>query len=114
MGFVDASNRIQIKTQASFDGGGSWSDATSLPHFVAGYTSADPSIEFDAAGDVFICYVDFTGILTNPLEGALLVTKSEDGGVTWSTPVEAVNIDVDVLDINMTESVDSGQTWRFL
>ncbi len=95
MGFVDINNRVRIKTQTSFDGGESWSAATTLPHFVDGYTSADPSIDFNAAGEVFICYVDFTGILSNPLEGALLVSKSEDGGLSWSVPVEAVNIDVD-------------------
>ena len=97
MVFVDLTNRVQIKTQASFDAGESWSEPAFLPHFVEGYTSADPSIDFNAAGDIFICYVDFTGILSDPLEGALLVTKSEDGGITWSVPTEAVNIDVDPL-----------------
>lgn len=95
MGYIDLSNRIQIKTQSSFDGGESWSETVSLPHFVEGYTSADPSIDFTASGDAFICYVDFTGILSNPIEGALLVSKTEDGGLSWSTPVEAVNINVD-------------------
>lgn len=95
MGYVDINDRIQIKTQTSFDGGDSWSTPIALPHFVEGYTSADPSIDFSAAGDVLICYVDFTGILSNPIQGALLVTKSDDEGLTWSVPVEAVNIDVD-------------------
>ena len=89
-------SRIVIKTKTSFDGGKTWSSATNLAHDVLSYTSADPSIEFDQNGDVFISFIDFTGYNINPLDGAIYVCKSTDGGLNWGSPVEVISINDDV------------------
>ncbi len=94
MGWVDLANQIKIKLKTSFDGGQTWSLATELPHIVSTYTSADPSVEFNKNGDVFVCYVDFTGT-DPPVTGGVYLCKSTDGGLTWGTPTEVINTSFD-------------------
>ena len=53
------STRIVIKTKTTFDGGATWGNALKLAHAVTGFTSADPSLEFDDNGNVFASYVDY-------------------------------------------------------
>lgn len=91
MGWV-LSNRISIKSKVSFDGGANWSNESIIPHEFLGATSADPSIEFDKLGNVFLCYVDYN-VLENL--GAVFIRKSTDGGMSWGMPVEVINIDDD-------------------
>jgi len=94
MGWVNFSNQFKIKTKTSFDGGQTWSSATELPHTVIGYSSADPSIDFNQNGDVFVCYIDFDGI-DPPVNGGVYICKSSDGGLTWNTPTEVINANYD-------------------
>lgn len=94
MGWINLVENIKIKTKSSFDGGRTWSSTVVLPHIKSGYTSADPSLDFNHKGDVFACYIDFTGT-TPPVEGAVVVCKSEDGGLTWDNPREAINTEFD-------------------
>lgn len=94
MGWIDFSNRFKIKTKTSFDGGETWSEASELPHTIDGYSSADPSIDFNRAGEVFICYIDFTGT-EPPVTGGIYICKSEDGGLSWDMPFEVINTDFD-------------------
>lgn len=88
-------SRFVIKTKTSFDGGVTWSNGVNLAHAVTGYTSADPSIEFDHNGNVFISYVDYSGYDISPFAGGVYVSKSADGGLSWGNPVEVINIDSD-------------------
>ena len=85
-------NQISIKSKVSFDGGTNWSNQSVIPHEYSGATSADPSIEFDNLGNVFLCYVDFN-VLTE--SGAVFIRKSTNGGLLWGPPVEVINIDDD-------------------
>lgn len=94
MGWINLSNRFKIKVKSSFDGGLTWSNAAELPHTVSGYSSADPSIAFDQNGDVFVCYIDFTGT-TPPSTGGVYICKSVDGGLTWNAPSEVINTSFD-------------------
>lgn len=94
MGWINFSNQIKIKVKTSFDGGLTWSAASELPHIVNGYSSADPSVAFNHAGDVFVCYVDFTGT-TPPVTGGVYLCKSTDGGLTWNAPTEVINTSYD-------------------
>ena len=94
MGYV-TNKRISIITKVTFDGGLTWSNAVSLPHTVNGYTSADPCIAFDGNGNIFVSYIDFTGYNVPPLDGAVYVCKSTDGGLFWGNPVEVIAIDSD-------------------
>jgi type IX secretion system substrate protein len=94
MGWVSFSNQFKIKTKTSFDGGQTWSFAVELPHTVSGYSSADPSIDFNQNGDVFTCYIDFTGT-TPPVTGGVYICKSTDGGLSWNAPTEVINTNYD-------------------
>ncbi len=87
MGFLFGEN-VVIKTKSTFDGGQSWSSVVSQPHYVSGFTSADPSVEFDHQGNAYLCFIDFDG--TSFSDGSVRVAKSTDGGLTWSTAVEVI------------------------
>lgn len=94
MGWVNFANKFQIKAKTSFDGGQTWSSAYALSHTVTGYSSADPCIEFNHLGEVFISYIDFTGT-TPPVTGGIFISKSTDGGLTWGAPNEVINTSFD-------------------
>ena len=94
MGWINLSNRFKIKIKSSMDGGQTWSSAYELPHTVAGYSSADPSIDFDHNGNVYVCYIDFTGT-TPPVTGGVYISKSTDGGLSFGTPMEVINTNYD-------------------
>jgi len=79
---------VAIRTRASFNGGQTWSNAQSIPHAVSGYKSADVSLAFNNAGALFCSYVDWH---ESPDSGGVYVTKSLDGGLTWGTPVKAID-----------------------
>ncbi|MCD6366681.1 MAG: T9SS type A sorting domain-containing protein [Bacteroidales bacterium] len=83
-------NQIVIKTRVSNDGGNSWSVTTFIPHVQSDFTSADPSMDFDAAGNVFLCYIDYRE--TPDTAGGVYVVKSIDGGLTWGTPVQVIDV----------------------
>lgn len=89
MGF-QFGEKVVIKTTASFDGGANWSAIVNLPHILPTNGSADPSVRIDNNGNVFVCYIDYDN--ENFLDGAVVVAKSTNGGLTWGTPVEAINI----------------------
>ena len=89
MGF-QFGQQVVIKTKVSFDGGMTWSGTSILQHVVSSNGSADPSVRFDNAGNVFVCYIDFDN--TNFSNGAVVVSSSTDGGLNWNSPVEAINI----------------------
>lgn len=94
MGWVNLVQRFKIKSKTSFDGGATWSEAVELLHTVNGYSSADPCVEFNLDGDVYICYIDFTGT-TPPVTGGIYICKSVDGGLSWGTPQEVIDTDFD-------------------
>lgn len=81
---------IVIKTKVSNDGGTTWSTETSIPHIVTGNQSADPSIQFDHLGNVYVCFIDYDNATMS--NGAVYVVKSTDGGSTWGAAVEAISI----------------------
>ena len=94
MGWVNLSNQFKIKTTTSFDGGQTWSAAVELPHTASNYSSADPSIDFNQNGDVYACYIDFTGT-DPPVTGGVYLCRSTDGGLTWNPPTEVIDTNYD-------------------
>lgn len=80
---------ITIKTRASFDGGNSWSTANTLPHFGAGYGSADVSMAFNNNGLLFVSYIDYKQA---PDSGGIYVARSTNGGLNWDTPTKAFDM----------------------
>lgn len=95
MGWAGIVDQIVIKTRVSFDGGETWSTTSQLPHTSTGYTSADSAIDFDINGNVYIVYIDSNGGDPLPYEGGIYLSISQDGGLTFQSPVEVLNIDVD-------------------
>ncbi len=91
MGFVPA-NYIAIKTKATFDAGKTWSETKFIPHQSPSFGSADPSIAFNNAGDLFLAYIDFNASKDS---GAVYIRKSNDGGLSWESPVEVINVHSD-------------------
>jgi len=85
-------NKITIKTRVSFDTGLTWSTTNNISHTVSTYQSADPSLAFDNYGNLFLCFVDYT---PSPAAGAVYVIKSTDGGLSWGTPTEVINVNSD-------------------
>jgi len=87
MGF-QVFNYIVIKTTVSFDGGQTWSSTNNIPHTNPAYGSADPSIDFDDSGNVFLCYIDYNAAIDS---GSVYIRKSTDGGLSYGDPVEVIN-----------------------
>ena len=88
MGYV-AFSHTTIKVKTSFDGGTTWSAPVLLPHYSATYESADISMAFGPAGDLYASYIDSR---KTPDSGAVYVVRSTDGGLTWGTPAPAITV----------------------
>ncbi len=89
LGLSNGQYRIAIKTRTSFDGGTSWSTANILPHFGAGFGSADVSMAFDKNGLLYISYIDYKQA---PDSGGIYVARSFNGGLNWDTPTKAFDM----------------------
>jgi hypothetical protein len=83
---------LGIKTKVSENGGKTWSAYTYLPHFGATFHSADPSMAYDTAGNLFACYIDYTEA---PDSGGDYVIESKDGGYTWLNPHQSIGVNAD-------------------
>jgi len=95
MGFsITGIVRISIKTKASFDGGFTWSPVHIVPHGGATFHSADVSLCFRDDGVVYVCFVDYR---QNPDSGGVYLSKSSDGGVSWSTLSEIWSLNEDTI-----------------
>ena len=79
-----------IATKTSHDGGITWGNYSTLPHFSPSFTctSADVSITFNKAGIAFIAYVDYKVTLDS---GYVRVATSTNGGDMWNPPVNAID-----------------------
>jgi hypothetical protein len=84
IGWGNIIEKFKVKTSTSFDGGTSWSTIAEIPHKVPGYTSDYPSIDFNAIGEVFISFKDYSGSAP-PVQGGIYLSKSTDGGITWDS-----------------------------
>lgn len=81
-------NPVGIKTKVSTNGGTSWSTENFLPHFSPNFHSADPSMDYDNAGNLWACYIDYR---QSPDSGAVYVVKSTDGGFNWGSASAAID-----------------------
>jgi len=72
---------FEVFAYTSFDGGRTW--ASSQPYInrnASRINAADPTIAFGADGTVYFAFVALT-----PAQGAVAVSRSLDGGLTWSS-----------------------------
>jgi hypothetical protein len=90
MGFVfNNGSGLTIKVRSSFDGGNTWNAPVIIPHQSGTYKSADVSMAFDQTGKLFICFIDWR---ESPDSGGVFVSRSIDGGLTWTSPVKARDV----------------------
>ncbi len=71
---------FEVFAYVSFDGGRTW--AASQPYIdrnAGRINAADPTVAFASNGDVYFAFVALT-----PSPGAVAVSRSSDGGLTWS------------------------------
>ncbi len=71
----------------TFDAGITWTDFLLVEP--AYPRQSDPGITVDRFGNFYIVVLSYTGNTSEP--NGLFVFKSEDGGVTWSDPVAAID-----------------------
>lgn len=84
--------KITIKSKASFDGGQTWGSYHLQPHFSTTWGSADVSMAFRKDGELYLSYIDYR---ENPDSGGVYITRSLNGGIDWTAPVEVWNIQQD-------------------
>jgi hypothetical protein len=91
---LDASTafKMTIKTKVSFDGGLSWTNPHNKVHMSSTWGSADVSMQFRNNGTVYLSYIDYR---ENPDSGGVFITRSTDGGISWSTPSQAWNANIE-------------------
>jgi hypothetical protein len=93
MGFVfNNGTALTIRVKSSFNGGVSWSSAVNMPHIKSTYKSADVSMCFSQSGTLFLSYIDYR---ESPDSGGVYVCKSLDGGLSWTAPVQAIDMYAD-------------------
>jgi hypothetical protein len=75
---------------ASFDGGHTWPYSRHMPQVITPdrsmYGSGDPVIAFDRTGVAYAASIAFARA---SCDSYIVVSRSEDKGVTWSVPVDA-------------------------
>lgn len=82
-------NTVSIAISRSTDHGTTWSAPVYMQHFSSSYTSADPALMAASNGAFYFAYIDYNKI--SLAAGGVYVTKSTDGGGSWSTPVLAID-----------------------
>lgn len=90
-----ADGKIWIATKSSFDKGQTWSAINFMPHDTPMNGSADVSIAFHNSGVAYISWINFRQ--APDTAGAVFVSKSTDGGLTWGTPNKVISSN-DLLD----------------
>ncbi len=91
MGYVPLAH-VCIKVKTSFNGGNTWSSAAVIAHQSPTYTSADVSMAFDHSGNLYLCYIDSR---QSPDSGGVFITRSTDGGLSWGSSHQVVDINAD-------------------
>jgi len=79
--WISGNGRFDVFAYVSFDGGATW--AASQPYIdrnASRLNAADPTVAFGADGKVYFGFVAL-----NPAAGAVALSTSLDGGLTWSS-----------------------------
>lgn len=84
--------KMTIKSKVSFDGGQTWGNTYNHPHMSPTWGSADVSMGFRKNGTVYLCYIDYR---QTPDSGGVYITHSSNGGISWSAPTRAWNVNTE-------------------
>jgi len=86
--WMGTSSHLNIKVITTFNGGSTWNTPVVIPHVSPNYTCADVSMAFDRSGNLYTCYIDSK--ITHD-SGAVYITKSTDGGLSFGTPTMVIS-----------------------
>lgn len=87
---IRTDGKVWIATKASFDKGQTWSVISFMPHDTLINDSYDVSIAFHNSG---VAYLTWINLRTSPdTAGAVYLSKSIDGGLTWGTPSKVIDM----------------------
>ncbi|CAN5718829.1 hypothetical protein BH24CHL4_BH24CHL4_16220 [soil metagenome] len=97
VGLIDYNMGSTMSTYTSFDGGESWQGPVQVPRFREDVQGAgDPVVAFESDGSAYITMLslgvrDFQigSIASDALVLNMAVSKSNDGGLSWSDPILA-------------------------
>jgi hypothetical protein len=98
LGTIDF-NLNNIAAYVSFDGGETWDGPNQVRYFREDFTAAgDPVLAFDRDGTVYMTSISLgfeefrIGTVISASEvSSMVVSKSTDGGLTWSAPATTAN-----------------------
>ncbi len=97
--FLGVPPRGRCVVYSSFDRGQTWSGATLMPQLTSFSSCSDPVLAFAPDGSrVYYAYMDIKSFFFRPnparfvfVDFDIIVSTSTDGGLTWSTPVIALD-----------------------
>ena len=96
MGY-DHPYKVAIYYRVSFNGGISWSAKTKIQQENNVFSAADPSIDFDNQGNVYLSYCEFINPPVTTDSGGIFIRKSIDGGLSWQSSVKVMDLNSDTL-----------------
>jgi hypothetical protein len=79
--WLPGNGHYEVFAYVTFDGGATW--AASQPYInrnASRINAADPTVAFGRNGEVYFAFVAL-----NPAQGAVAVSRSNDGGLTWAS-----------------------------
>ncbi|MDF1612833.1 T9SS type A sorting domain-containing protein [Stygiobacter electus] len=94
MGY-DHPYKVALYYRVSFDAGNTWSNKAKIQQTNSVFSAADPSIDFDNQGNVYLSYVEFVSPPNTTDSGGIFMRKSTDGGLTWQSPVKVMDLNSD-------------------
>lgn len=114
LGVIDY-NFPSMSSYVSFDGGETWEGPKQVRYFQEDFTAAgDPVVAFDRDGTVYMTSISLgfeefrLGSLASATEvSSMIVSKSEDDGLTWSDAISTVRSTVQTVSIPQPD--DTGQ-----
>jgi hypothetical protein len=98
--------QFEVYAYVTFDGGKTW--AASQPYInrnASRLNAADPTVAFAADGTLYMAFVAFA-----PADGAVALSRSTDGGLTWASQSWASSFTGGAAD-KPTLAVGNGQTY---
>src|SRR5829696_3899105 len=116
VGVIDY-NFPSMSSYVSFDGGETWEGPNQLRYFEEDFSAAgDPVVAFDRNGNVYMISISLgfeefrLGSLVSATEiSSIVISKSEDDGLTWRDPVSTARSTVETTSITDETGRERGE-----